>query len=111
MCITGPGISNAKDFFTMHRLLAKVTIILNSNQLQSDFTERTTFSIGSGSVKVYKYSHYSVQFPFALCDFEKNTVQVWLRFDKTSIKSVYKTTIWVRLPDLKSCFAVLVWAM
>ena len=58
----------------MHRLLAEVTIILNSNQLQgdaSDFTERTASSIGSGSVKVRKYLHYSVQFRFALCDFEK----------------------------------------
>ena len=49
-------------------------IILNSNQLQSDasdFTEQAAFSIGSGLVKVRKYSHYSVQFRFALCDFEK----------------------------------------
>ena len=36
-----------------------------------DLTERATFSIGSGSVKVRNYSHYSVQFRFALCDFEK----------------------------------------
>ena len=28
-------------------------------------------SIGSGSVEVLKYSHYSVQFRFALFDFEK----------------------------------------
>ena len=51
-----------------------MTIILNSNQLQSDasdFTERAAFSIGSGSVKVRKYSHYSVQFRFALGDFKK----------------------------------------
>ena len=71
---TGPGILNVKDFFTTHRLLAEVTIILNSNQLQSnvsDFTERAAFSISSGSVKVCKYSHYSIQFRFALCDFEK----------------------------------------
>ena len=33
--------------------------------------ERAAFSIRSGSVKVRKYSHYSVQFRFALCDFEK----------------------------------------
>ena len=33
--------------------------------------ERAAFSIGSGSVKVRKYSHYSVQLRFALCDFEK----------------------------------------
>ena len=49
-------------------------IILNSNELQSnasDLTERAAFSIGSGSVKVRKYSPYSVQFRFALCDFEK----------------------------------------
>ena len=47
---------------------------MNSNQLQgdaSDFTERAAFLIGSGSVKVRKYSHYSAQFRFALCDFEK----------------------------------------
>ena len=55
----------------MHILLAKVAIILISNQLQRDFTERTAFSIGSGTVKVRKHSHYSVQFRFALCDFEK----------------------------------------
>ena len=58
----------------MHRLLASVSVILNSNQLQSDasdFTERAAFSIGSGSVKVRKYSHYPVQFRFALCDYEK----------------------------------------
>ena len=36
-----------------------------------DLTERAAFSIGSGSVKVRKYSNYSVQFRFALCDFEK----------------------------------------
>ena len=35
-----------------------------------DLTERAAFS-GSGSVKVRKYSNYSVQFRFALCDFEK----------------------------------------
>ena len=35
-CTAGPGISNVKDFFTMQRLLAQVTIILNANQLQSD---------------------------------------------------------------------------
>ena len=58
----------------MHRLLALVTIILNSNHLQNDaidFSERAAFSIGSNSVKVHKYSHYSVQFRFALSDFEK----------------------------------------
>ena len=49
-------------------------IILNSNQLQSDasdFTKQAAFPIGSGSVKVRKYSDYSVQFRSALCDFEK----------------------------------------
>ena len=48
--------------------------ILNSIQLQSDasdFTERAAFSVGSGLVEVRKYSHYSVQFQFALYDFEK----------------------------------------
>ena len=66
----------------MHRLLAYVTI-LNSNQLQSDacdFAERTVFFSGSGSVKVRKYSHYSVEFRFALNDFEKygsGSVKLW----------------------------------
>ena len=36
-----------------------------------DLTERAAFAIGSGSVKVRKYSNYSVHFRFALCDFEK----------------------------------------
>ena len=36
-----------------------------------DLTERAAFIIGSGSVKVRMYSNYSVQFRFALCDFEK----------------------------------------
>ena len=36
-----------------------------------DLTERAAFSIDSGLVKVRKYSNYSVQFRFALCDFEK----------------------------------------
>ena len=51
-----------------------MTIILNLNQLLSDvtdFTERAAFSIESGSVKVRKYSHYSVQLRSSLCDFEK----------------------------------------
>ena len=51
-----------------------MTIILSLNQLQSDesdFTEREAFSIGSGSVMVRKNSRCSVQFRFALCDFEK----------------------------------------
>ena len=45
---------------------------LNTSRLQSDtcdLTERAAFSIGSGSVKVRKYSNYSVQFRFAPCDF------------------------------------------
>ena len=33
--------------------------------------ERAAFSIDSGSIKVCKYLNYSVQFRFALCDFEK----------------------------------------
>ena len=37
-----------------------------------DLTEQAAFSIGSGSVKVLKYLNYSVQFRFALCDFEKD---------------------------------------
>ena len=36
-----------------------------------DLMERAAFSIGSGLVKVRYYSNYSVQFRFALCDFEK----------------------------------------
>ena len=36
-----------------------------------DRTERAAFSIGSDSVKLRKYSNYSVQFRFALRDFEK----------------------------------------
>ena len=36
-----------------------------------DLTEQAAFSIGSGSVKVRRYSNYSIQFRFALCDFEK----------------------------------------
>ena len=36
-----------------------------------DLKERTAFSIGSGSIKVRKYSNYSVRFRFVLCDFEK----------------------------------------
>ena len=36
-----------------------------------DLTERAAFSIGSGSVKVRKYSNYLIQFLFALCDLEK----------------------------------------
>ena len=47
---------------------------LNISRLQSnasDLTECAAFSIGSGSFKVLKYSNYSVQFRFALCDFEK----------------------------------------
>ena len=34
-----------------------------------DLMERAAFSIGS--VKIRKYSNYSVQFRFAFCDFEK----------------------------------------
>ena len=55
-------------------VLCKYCISLNISCLQSDacdLTERTAFSIGSGSVKVRKYSYYSVQFRFALCNFEK----------------------------------------
>ena len=67
-----------------------MTSILNSNQLQSDtgdFTEQAAILIGSGCLRfaTRKYSHYSVQFRFALCDFE-NMVQ--LRFEKNSVKRV-----------------------
>ena len=34
------------------------------------FTERSAFSIGTGSVKVRKYSHYLFQFRFVLSGFE-----------------------------------------
>ena len=37
-----------------------------------DLTERAAFIIGSSSIEVRKYSHYSVQFRFAFCDFEKD---------------------------------------
>ena len=49
-------------------------ISLKISRLQSDacdLTERAAFSTGSGSVKVRKYSNYSVQFRFALRDFKK----------------------------------------
>ena len=68
-CGTRAGISNVKDFFVINRSLASVTIILNTNQLQSDasdLTERAAFLFGLGSVKIRKCSHYSVQFRFAL---------------------------------------------
>ena len=71
----------------MHRLLAQVTIILNSNQLESDasdFTEPAAFSIGSGR----KYSHYAIQFRFALCDYEKygsGSVKVLQKQRKTGL--------------------------
>ena len=55
-------------------VLCKYRICLNISRLQSDaydLTERVAFSIGSGSLKVRKYSNYSVQFRFALCDFEE----------------------------------------
>ena len=42
---------------------------LQSNEC--DLTEQTAFSMNSGSVKVRKYSNYSVQFRLVLCDFEK----------------------------------------
>ena len=60
-------------------------------------------SIGSGSVKVLKYSNYSVQFRFALCDFEKyGSVSVKVR--KNSLKPVYKTPVRVRFDSLKKRF-------
>ena len=87
-------------------------IILNSNQLQSDgsdFTERAAFSIGSGSVKVRKYIiRFSSGSLFAIL---KNTAQVWLRFDKNSVKQVYKTPVRVRfdsLAETSSCPAITV---
>ena len=45
-------------------------------------------SIGSGSVKVLKYSDYSVQFRFALSDFEKygsGSVKVRQKWLKTGL--------------------------
>ena len=56
-------------------------------------------SIGSGSVKVLKYSHYSVQ-SGSLFAILKNTVRVRLRFDKNSLKPVYKTPFRVRFDSL-----------
>ena len=55
-------------------MLDKYCISLKISRLQSDacdLTKRTAFSIASGSVKVRKYSNYSVEFRFAFCDFEK----------------------------------------
>ena len=70
-----------------------------------DLTERAAFSIGSGSVKVRKYTNCSVQFRFALCDFEKHGLgQVRLRFDKISVKPVYKTPIRVRFDSVIFAF-------
>ena len=66
----------------------------------SDFTERAAFSIGSSSVEVRKYSHYSVQ-SGSLFAILKNTVRVRLRFDKNSVKPVYKTSVQVRFESLR----------
>ena len=56
------------------------------------------FSIGS--VKVLKYSNYSVQFQFALCDFEKYgsvSVKVRQKYLKTGLENSGS----VRLPGFK----------
>ena len=79
-----------------------MTTILNLNQLQSDtsdFRERAAFSIGSGSVKVRKYSliRFSSGSLFVIL---KNTVWVRIRFDKKSVKPIYKTPVWVRFDSL-----------
>ena len=63
------------------------------------------FPIGSGSDKVLKYLNYSVQFQFALCDFEKYG-SVSVRFDKNSVKPVYKTPVRVRFDFLEKCTRV-----
>ena len=86
----------------MHRLLAQVTIILNSNQLESDasdFTEPAAFSIESGSVRVASthIMRFSSGLLFATL---KNTVRVRLRFYKNSVKPVYKTPVRVRFDSL-----------
>ena len=71
-------------------VLCKYCISLNISRIQSDacdLTERSAVSIGSGSVKVCKYSNYSGSF-FAIL---KNAVR--LRFDRNSVKSVHKTPV------------------
>ena len=73
--------------------------------------ERTAFSIDSGSVKIRKYSNYSVQLRFALCDFEKygsGLVKVRQKFRKP----VYKIPVRLRFYSLiktsknEACFAL-----
>ena len=86
----------------MHILLTQMTIILNTDQLQrdvSDFTERVAFSIGSDSVKVCKYSNYSVQLRFVFRDFEKYGSGL-VKVRKNSVKPVYKTPVRVRFDSL-----------
>ena len=68
-----------------------------------DLTKRAAFSIGSGSVKVLKYSNYSVQ-SGSLFAILKNAVQVRLRFDKFSVKLVYKTLVQIRFDSLVFAF-------
>ena len=58
-------------------------------------TSRSEPLLSIGSVKVLKYSDYSVQFRFALFDFEKYGSGS-VKADKNSLKPVYKTP--VRLP-------------
>ena len=53
-----------------------------------DLTERAAFLIGSGSIKVRKYLNYSVQFRFALGDFEKDgsgSVKVRQKYRKAGL--------------------------
>ena len=81
----------------MHRLLAEVTIILNSNQLQSDasdFTERFFNRFGFAKTQIIRFSSGSL---FAILT---STVGVRLRFDKNSVKPVYKTSVRVRFDSL-----------
>ena len=71
----------------------QVQYFLNISRLQSDacdLTERAAFSIGLCSVKVCKYSNYSVQFRFVLCDFEKygsGSVKVRQQKRKTGLQN------------------------
>ena len=78
-----------------------MTIILNSNQLQSaasDFTERAAFQ----SVRLRFASTHIIRFSSgSLFAIFKNSVRVRLRFDKNSIKPVYKTPVRVRFDSLR----------
>ena len=61
------------------------------------------FSVGLGSVKVLKYSNYSVS-SGSLFAILKNTVWFRLRFDKNSLKPVHKIPVRVRFDSLVDPF-------